>query len=134
MHPSGIRAGSHQCLSQTSSLAQAVASLAASAAGRRSSSDVAVLTDAAGRRPAPGEPERKAVMARPRTQEEEDMRLITTDELTHRSDTELAVLFGMVSQSLVRSDRGTPERRNALASLENIGRARAVRICAGPRR
>lgn len=50
------------------------------------------------------------------------MQLMTTAELTHRSETELAVLFGMVSQSLVRSDRGTPERRNALASLENISR------------
>lgn len=59
------------------------------------------------------------------------MRLISSHELSHRSDTELAVLFGMVSQALVRSDRETPERRNALASLENIGRVRAVRMSAG---
>lgn len=52
------------------------------------------------------------------------MRLMTTHELGTRTEIELAVLFDMVSKALVRTERGTPERRNALASLENIARAR----------
>ena len=53
------------------------------------------------------------------------MRLISASELFHRSENELSALFYTVSKSLVRSERETPERRNALASLENISRARA---------
>jgi len=60
------------------------------------------------------------------------MRLISHHELQQRSDSELSALFCAVSKGLVRTRRETPERRNALASLENIGRARAVRMTGGP--
>jgi hypothetical protein len=53
------------------------------------------------------------------------MRLISNHELQQRSESELSALFRTVSEGLVRTSRGSPERRNALASLENIGRARA---------
>ncbi len=56
------------------------------------------------------------------------MRLISELELHQRSEGELAALFALVSKGLVRTERDTPERRNALASLENISRARAVRM------
>jgi hypothetical protein len=42
----------------------------------------------------------------------------------------LSTLFRAVSEKLVRSERGSPERRNALASLENISLARAARMTA----
>jgi len=51
------------------------------------------------------------------------MRLISAYELHRRSANELSDLFGKVSKGLAGTRRGTPERRNALASLENIGRA-----------
>ena len=56
------------------------------------------------------------------------MRLISNFELHRRNEKELSALFCQVSKGLVRTKRGTPERRNALASLENIARARAVRM------
>ena len=56
------------------------------------------------------------------------MKLISNHELQKRSESELSALFCMVSKGLVRTKKGSPERRNALASLENIGRARAVRM------
>ena len=59
---------------------------------------------------------------------EEDMRLISNLELQERGESELSALFCTVSKGLVRTKRGSPERRNALASLENISRARAVRM------
>ena len=59
---------------------------------------------------------------------EETMKLILNHELQKRSDSELSALFCTVSKGLVRTKRGTPERRNALASLENISRARTVRM------
>jgi hypothetical protein len=62
------------------------------------------------------------------------MKLFTNHELEKRSDSELSALFRAVSQALVRTKRGSPERRNALASLENISRARAVRLAAPPGR
>jgi hypothetical protein len=55
------------------------------------------------------------------------MRLISTFELHRRSSNELSLLFSQVSKGLVRTQRGSPERRNALATLENISRARAQR-------
>lgn len=55
------------------------------------------------------------------------MRLITTIELGERSESELRVLFGMVSKALAQTERGTPERRNGLASLENISHAIIIR-------
>ena len=59
------------------------------------------------------------------------MKLISAYELHRRSANELSALFGQVSKGLVLTQRGTPERRNALASLENISRARRARL-AGP--
>ena len=56
------------------------------------------------------------------------MKLISNHELQKRSNSELSALFCTVSQGLVRTVRGSHERRNALASLENISRARAIRI------
>jgi hypothetical protein len=56
------------------------------------------------------------------------MKLISNHELQRRSESELSALFRTVSEGLVRTRRRTPERRNGLASLENIGRARAERM------
>jgi hypothetical protein len=56
------------------------------------------------------------------------MRLISNLELQQRSESELSALFCTVSKGLVRTSRGSPERRNALASLENISLARAARM------
>ena len=53
------------------------------------------------------------------------MKLISNHELQKRSESELSILFRKVSEGLVRTSRGSPERRNALASLENISWARA---------
>tara|TARA_B100001540_G_scaffold317764_1_gene352708 strand:- start:8702 stop:8905 length:204 start_codon:yes stop_codon:yes gene_type:complete len=53
---------------------------------------------------------------------EEIMRLLTIFELASRSDTELSVIYKDMFNELARSAAGTPERRNALGSLENIRR------------
>ncbi len=50
-------------------------------------------------------------------------RLLTIAELQQRTDSELGALFRQASQALARTKAGTPERRNGLASLENIQRA-----------
>ena len=60
------------------------------------------------------------------------MKLIANHELQKRSESELSALFCTVSKGLVRTKRGSPERRNALASLENISRARVARMRASP--
>jgi hypothetical protein len=61
------------------------------------------------------------------------MKLIPALELHKRSASELSDLFRRVSEGLVLTHFGTPERRNALASLENITRARrALMIRCGP--
>jgi hypothetical protein len=52
------------------------------------------------------------------------MRLISAHELHRRSVSELSDLFAQVSKGLALTKYGTPERRNALATLENISRAR----------
>ena len=49
-------------------------------------------------------------------------RVITSTELDRLTETELSVLFNKVSADLGRTEPGTPERRNCLASLENIER------------
>jgi hypothetical protein len=59
------------------------------------------------------------------------MRLISAYELHRRSANELSDLFRQVSLGLVATKRGSPERRNALATLENIARARQAKM-AGP--
>ena len=53
--------------------------------------------------------------------------MISSSELETRSEQELGALFDQVSKSLVRTQASTPERRNSLASLENISRARTAR-------
>ena len=55
------------------------------------------------------------------------MKLISTHELIKCSDSELSALFHAVWIALVRTARGSAERRNALASLENITRVRSLR-------
>jgi hypothetical protein len=54
------------------------------------------------------------------------MKLIPNYELQRRTEQELSALFRHVSQGLARTKRHTPERRNGLATLENIARARRV--------
>lgn len=56
------------------------------------------------------------------------MKLISSHELQKRSESELSALFCTVSKGLARTSRESPERRNALASLENIARARRARM------
>lgn len=56
------------------------------------------------------------------------MRLITPDELSIRTDVELQSLFNSVSKELARTEANSVERRNALATLENIERVRAKRF------
>jgi hypothetical protein len=58
------------------------------------------------------------------------MKMILNHELQKQSESELSALFCTVSKGLVRTKRGSPERRNALASLENISRARSMRMLA----
>lgn len=48
------------------------------------------------------------------------MKLITKFELTAKSDKELDALYRNVFNELARSNPDSHERRNALASLENI--------------
>jgi hypothetical protein len=63
------------------------------------------------------------------------MKLISAYELHRRSTNELSALFGEASRSLVLTQHGSPERRNALATLENIARARRQKMLeckAGP--
>ena len=56
------------------------------------------------------------------------MKLISALELDSRSEKELSALFQQVSKGLVRTRRGSPARRNALGTLENISRARIARL------
>jgi hypothetical protein len=58
------------------------------------------------------------------------MRLITNIELGEHSESELRLLFGLVSKAVVQTERDSPERRNGLASLENISRALVARRAA----
>jgi hypothetical protein len=69
----------------------------------------------------------KGSMAGPRTGGK-TLKLILNHDLQKRSESELSALFCTVSKGLVRTKRGSHERRNALASLENISRARAARM------
>lgn len=56
------------------------------------------------------------------------MRLITSHELANRKKKELSALFHSVSKQLAMTKAGTPARRNALATLENINRAQIARL------
>jgi hypothetical protein len=55
------------------------------------------------------------------------MRLITAFELAHLNERELAALFSKASAFLARAEPGSAEHENALATLENVRRALAVR-------
>jgi hypothetical protein len=56
------------------------------------------------------------------------MRLITRFELARCSNSALAALFRQASTALALSEPSSPERRNAIASLENIRREQAARL------
>jgi len=51
--------------------------------------------------------------------------LITMAGLANKSEIELSALHRSFTDALAQSEPNSPERRNALASLENIQRARA---------
>jgi hypothetical protein len=55
------------------------------------------------------------------------MKLITRFELAAKDTQELRALYRNVFNALACTTPGTPARRNALASLENISRELAVR-------
>ena len=48
------------------------------------------------------------------------MKLITRFELAAKSTNELHLLYRDIFNALVRTEYGTPTRRNCLANLENI--------------
>ena len=48
------------------------------------------------------------------------MKLVTHFELTTKGESELYALLREAFNNLAKSDPETPDRRNALASLENI--------------
>lgn len=52
--------------------------------------------------------------------------LITMAALTGKTETELSGLYQVFMNALMQSEPGSAERRNALASLENIQRARTM--------
>lgn len=52
--------------------------------------------------------------------------LLTIAELQHRTESELRALFRQASQALARTAINTPERRNGLATLENISRVMTI--------
>lgn len=54
-------------------------------------------------------------------------RIVTPHELRARTKGELSALFRQLSQELASTKPGSYERRNALASLENIQRAQVQR-------
>ena len=58
---------------------------------------------------------------------EETMKLITRFELATRSKRELHAIYSETFNALVRSAPGSAERRNALASLENLAAELAAR-------
>lgn len=58
--------------------------------------------------------------------------MLTAFELQQRTQTELHILFRQASQAFTRSGTGSPERRVALATLENISQALAVSLAVGP--
>ena len=63
------------------------------------------------------------VGASEQTEERRMRRIITPSELQNRKLEELKVAFHKAQQELTKSEPNSPERRNALASLENIRRA-----------
>ena len=53
---------------------------------------------------------------------EEIMKLLTIFELASRSDTELSVIYKDLFNELAGNKESSPERHNALGSLENVRR------------
>lgn len=47
-------------------------------------------------------------------------KLIVAAEITGRTEKELSTIYARVTRELTQSEAGTPERRNALASLDNV--------------
>lgn len=60
-------------------------------------------------------------------------RIITAAELQNRTLSDLQTLYRKVQEDLTRSLRGSAERRNALASLNNLARAIARKRACQPR-
>ena len=56
------------------------------------------------------------------------MTLIVTKSLEYKNDNDLSSLFKVMTEKLAQTAEGSPERRNALASLENISRAMGSRM------
>ncbi len=54
-------------------------------------------------------------------------RLIMAQELHKLSETELMALLAEINRHIASSNPGTPERRNALASYENVQRTLNMR-------
>ncbi len=48
---------------------------------------------------------------------------VTNFDVRGRSETELRVLFGMVTQAIARAEPGSRDRQIALTNLENVSRA-----------
>ena len=57
------------------------------------------------------------------------VRLLTSAELVRKTERELSALFHAATIVLAQTRRETPDRRNALASLENISQARRMALC-----
>jgi hypothetical protein len=53
------------------------------------------------------------------------MKVITAAELFHKTERELSALFTAATIVLAQTHSGTAERKNVLATLENVERARA---------
>ena len=60
-------------------------------------------------------------------------RIITAAELQNRTLADLQTLYRKMQEDLTRSAPGSAERRNALASLENISHAIARKRACQPR-
>ena len=56
------------------------------------------------------------------------MKLLTIFELATRSEKELHAIYRNVFNELAKSKEGSADRRNAIASLENIERALISRL------
>lgn len=56
-----------------------------------------------------------------------NMKLITRFELAQHSEKELSLLFRKATEALTASAPESAERRNALATIENIAREREAR-------
>ena len=48
---------------------------------------------------------------------------VTNIDVRGRSETELRVLFGMMTQAIARAEPGSRDRQIALTNLENVSRA-----------